>query len=204
MNLEFQYEPDTLAGADPRTLAIFAWDATNKHWDNLGGTLVLSQEFLAVNTSSFTAYVLMATPTWRDEFDDLEGLASSQNVEQGGPPEDQGLILLTTPGSGQAISGPITPPSPFGSWGQLIFTGSASPPATQITVDVLTLAGTKVITNVSSDASLAHLNPSQYPALRLQANLTSTVAGQTPVLTKWQLSWQMETESKIYLPVVLK
>ena len=67
MNLRLYFDETSLAGADPHTLAIFAWDASNHRWDNLGGARFLTQGFVSVATSRFTAYALMAadniTPT---------------------------------------------------------------------------------------------------------------------------------------------
>jgi hypothetical protein len=50
---------------------------------------------------------------------------------------------------------------------------------------------------------LGSLDPVQYPALKLRANLSSTVAGETPALGGWQLTWQIE-EYKAHLPMILR
>lgn len=65
MSLRLYYDETTLAGADPHTLAIFAWDAFNRRWDNLGGQLFHDSpegSFLSVVTRHFTTFALMATP----------------------------------------------------------------------------------------------------------------------------------------------
>lgn len=60
MSLRIYYNNTILAGADPHTLAILAWDAFNQRWNNLGGTLFSTQQYLSVATSRFTTYALMA------------------------------------------------------------------------------------------------------------------------------------------------
>lgn len=205
MSLHLSYNETTLAGADPHTLAIFAWDAFNKCWDALGGTLFSTQQYLSVATSRFTTYALMATLTWRDEFDEFSGLDFSQlsNVTFGGTVENRTLVLASTPGSGSATSQPITPTTAFNSWGTLTFSRTVDPPTTTLTVDVVSLDGGEVLTDVASGTSLADLvDPVQYPSLRLRVNMESTVPGETPALERWQLSWQVATYT-IYLPVVL-
>lgn len=213
MSLHFSYNETTLAGADPHTLAIFAWDAFNQRWDNLGGTLFTTPEkYVSVATSRFTTYALMSTPAWRDKFDELSGLDLTQfnNVTVGGTPENRTLVLASTPGSGSAVSQPITPTTTFVSWGSLTFTGTVDPPTTTLTVDVLSLDGTEVLTGVASGANLAGLvDPVQYPSLRLRVNMASSAAGETPALEQWDLAWQTAQSpppgnNKIYLPVVIK
>jgi hypothetical protein len=205
MSLHLSYNSASLAGADPHTLAIFAWDAANKQWNNLGGTLFSTQQYLSVATSRFTTYALMATPTWRDEFDEFSGLDFSQfnNVTFGGTPGSRTLILASTPGLGSAVSRPITPTATFAGWGSLTFTGLVTPPITTLSLDILRLDNSPVLTNVTNGASLASLDPAQYPALKLRMNMTSMAAGQTPSLEEWQLSWSVG-EQKNYLPVLLK
>ena len=209
MLLRLHYNDATLAGADPHTLAIFAWDAFNKRWDNLGGQLFYDSpegSFLSVTTRRFTTYALMATTIWADDFDDLSGLnlTETNNVTlglQGGAPEL--LVLWSTPGSGTAVSKPITPTTAIDTWGSLTFTGIADPPTTTLTVDVLSVDGTELLTDVTSGVNLAGIDPVQYPSLKLRANLSSTTAGETPALDEWRLMWQVEGH-KVYLPVVVR
>ncbi len=205
MSLRMYYNETILAGADPHTLAIFAWDAFNERWDDLGGRLFYDQGYLSAATSRFTTYALMATPAWRDDFDDFSGLnlAETSNVTLGlqeGCPEL--LVLSSTATTGTAVSKPITPTSGATSWGSLTFTRTVDPPTTTLTVDMLSLDGSEVLTNVTSGVSLAGIDPAQHPALKLRVNLSSTVAGETPALDEWQLTWRVE-EYKVYLPVVL-
>lgn len=64
MLLRIYYNDILLAGADPHTLSIFAWDASAYRWENLGGQLFYTARHLSVATSRFTTYALMTT-TWR-------------------------------------------------------------------------------------------------------------------------------------------
>jgi hypothetical protein len=206
MSLRLYYSETTLAGADPHTLAIFAWDAYHERWDNLGGTLFSTQQYVSVATRRFTTYALMATLTWRDEFDDLSGLdfARFNHVTWGGTPENRTLVLVSTKTDGSAVSNPITPTTGFAAWGNLAFSRTIDPPTTTLTVDVLGLDGSTVLADVASGTDLADLvDPVQHPSLRLRVNMSSTVVGKTPALERWQLAWQVE-EYKVYLPIVLK
>jgi hypothetical protein len=204
MSLHLAYNEITLAGAAPHTLAIFAWDAYGKRWDNLGRGLFYDEQYLSVVTSRFTTYALMATNTWRDDFDlNLNGLAEESNVTWDLLWGNFTLVLSNTPGSGSAVSKPITPTTDFANWGSLTFTSTADPPTTTLTVDVLRLDGSEVLTDVASGTDLADLVDPEYPSLRLRVNMSSTVAGKTPALDAWQLAWQVE-EHKVYLPVILK
>jgi hypothetical protein len=47
------------------------------------------------------------------------------------------------------------------------------------------------------------VDATQHPSLRLRVNMSSTVAGETLALERWELSWQVG-EDKVYLPVILK
>lgn len=204
MSLRLYYNNANLAGADPHTLAIFAWDANpaNPHWDNLGGTLFSAQQHLSVATSRFTTYALMATPTWRDDFWDETGLSAKSNVTA----NSSTLQLAAGQTSGWAISDPITPTTIFTTWGSLVFTATIPSPTTTLTIDLLGPPdNTPILTNVNSGADLSNLTAASYPALKLRVNMTSTVAGQALALGQWQLSWQAIDEGqKVYLPVVLK
>jgi hypothetical protein len=74
---------------------------------------------------------------------------------------------------------------------------------TTLTVDVLSLDGSDLLPDVVSGANLTDLDASQYPALKLRANLSSTVAGKTPVLHIWRLTWQV-AEHRVYLPSIMR
>ena len=203
MSLRMYYDETTLAGADLHTLSIFAWDAYRERWEKLGGRLFYDQQYLSVPTSRFTTYALMATPSWRDDFDDFSGLDETDNVTVGGASEEWTLVLSEAPGEGVAVSQAITPTAAFVGWSTLIFTATTDPPITTLSVDVLDVNGTEVLTDVTSGIDLTVLDPARHPVLRLRANLSSTAEGATPALKAWQLSWQVE-EHKVYLPMVLR
>jgi hypothetical protein len=112
-------------------------------------------------------------------------------------------MLASTPGNGFIVSKLITPTTTFVNWNNLIFSHAADPPTTTLTVDVLNSVGQVVLADVTSGDDLSVLDPTQYPSLKLRANMASTAAGQTPTLASWQLAWQIE-EHKVYLPVVMK
>lgn len=203
MSLRLYYDDTTLIGADPHTLAVFAWDAFHMRWDNVGGRLFCEQGYLSVPTSRFTTYALMATPVWRDEFNGFCGLAEWNDVTLGTQGGDLTLVLDSMAGSGGALSRYITPTTGFAGWDRLSFAGVDDPPTTTLSIDVLGPNGSGVLIDVTSGADLSNLDPAQYPSLRLRASLSSTAAEQTPALDQWQLSWQVE-EHKVYLPFVLK
>jgi len=183
MTLRLAYNPTSLAGADPHTLAIFAWDPFNKRWDDLGGTLFSDLQFVSVATSRFTAYALMTTTTWRDEFFDITGLefAQADNITLGGTPENRTLVLADTstpPSSGTITSQPLTPTTTLDRWGTLTFSRTITPPTTTLSVDVLSLDGTPILTDVASGTDLSQLiDPTQDPSLRLRVTVASTATG---------------------------
>jgi hypothetical protein len=203
MSLRFCYDEAALAGADPHNLAIFAWDAFHRRWDDWGGRLFYDQRCLAVATSRFTTYALMTAPAWRDDFNDSSGIDSAglANVTFGGLPDDLVLVLENVPGSGSAVSQPISPTAAITRWDSVTFTRVVDPPTTTLSVDVLGLDGTELLTDVASGVSLAGLDPARYPVLKLQATLSSAVAGKTPALEAWQLAWGVR-ERSVYLPMV--
>jgi hypothetical protein len=206
MSLRMYYDYATLAGADPHNLAIFAWNASDKRWNNLGGRLFYEQHFLTLATRCFTTYALVATPSWRDEFDGFDGLdfpGPTQGVALGGTLENRTLVLRDTVTQGVAVSKPITPTGGFVHWDHLTFTRTVDPPTTTLTVDVLAPDGTPILTDVPSGIDLSQLDAEGYPALKLRANLSSTVLGASPALDRWLLTWQVE-EHKVYVPLVLK
>ena len=159
---------------------------------------------MSAATHRFTTYGLITTPSWRDEFADGSGLnlAEPNNVTLSGSPDKRALVLENALGSGSAASQPITPTTSFANWDSLTYSRTVDPPTTTLTVDVLTIDGSEVLTDVASGADLGALDPEGYLALKLRVNLSSTVAGETPALDVWRLAWQVE-EHRVYLPVVL-
>jgi hypothetical protein len=199
MALRLAYDSLWLDGATPHNLSIFAWHPFDQRWEEEGGTLFTDQNHLSTPIHRFTTYALMEVPAWRDTFADDSGLSIANGTS---PTPEGGLILKDNVLSGTTISIPITPTTAIASWDRLVFTHTSSA-TTNLRVDVLSLDDSQVLANVASGASLADLDPAQYPGLKLRATLSSTVAGETPVLDQWQLRWQV-AERKVYLPVVMK
>lgn len=209
--LEMAYSQLTLAGADPHTLAIFAWDPSARRWDRLGGRLFYDPDLpndpmrniVSAATARFTTYALLATPAWRDEFDTLSGIdpAQAQQIVIRSDATSSALALASAPGAGRVVSRPIRPLTAIARWGELSFAGAA-PPATTLTVDVLSLGGEVLMADVASGTSLEGISPLRHPALRLRATLTSAEPGQTPSLDRWQLTW--EAGERAYLPLLHK
>jgi hypothetical protein len=200
MSLHLAYDPLSLTGATPHNLSIFGWDPASQTWLEKGGVLFSDYNYLANPTQRFTTYALMEVPAWRDTFADASGLSVANHTH---PTAEGGLILSDNTRSGTAISVPITPTTAIASWGRIVFTAT-TPAMTSLMVDVLSLDGSPLLTNINSRTSLAGLDPAQYPALKLRVNLASAVVGQTPTLVEWQLGWQAAEGDKIYLPVVMK
>jgi hypothetical protein len=199
MVLRLAYDSIWLDGITPHNLSIFAWDPFDQIWEEKGGTLFTDQNHLSMPIQGFANYALMEIPAWRDTLADDSGLSVVNGTS---PTSKGGLILSDGVLSGTAISIPITPTTAIATWDRILFTRTMSA-ATNVTVDVLSLDGSEVLTNVVSGTSLADVDPARHPGLRLRANLSSQVVGETPVLDEWQLRWQV-TNHKIYLPVVMK
>jgi len=92
------------------------------------------------------------------------------------------------PLQGSAVSIPVSPPAGFGEWQAVTFSAS-TPPGTTLTVDVLDAEGDALLEDVEIGASLTSYPPTQYPSLRLRANLTTSDSTVTPALDDWALTW---------------
>ena len=211
MILRLYYNDLARKGANPHTLAIFVWDASGKAWDELNSSLFSDQQFVSAAVDRFTAYALLAKPIWRDDFEEFSGLdfsLTSSNIIFGQSGGETALVLEAGPGSGVAVTKPISP-TQFLQWNLIEFDADLPSPATDLTVDVLSLAGTPLITNVASGGNLASLiDPVEHPSLRLRANLSSTTTAETPALRAWQLSWQTRAApaepTSVFLPLLVK
>lgn len=199
MSLRLYYTDAALGQFDAHSLAIFAWDAGAGSWVKLGGELFADRRYLSTITSRFTTYALMATTTWRDTFSDLTGLdeARTRNVTLGLSNDQIALVLDATPGSGEAISQPVATTS-LGGWGSFAYTATR-PSDTTLAFDVLSEDGTVLLSDVADDASLGAIDAARYPRLRLRARLTSSVAGISPGLSNWQVTWR-EVAYRVALP----
>jgi hypothetical protein len=191
MGIVFRLTEEQLGAIDPHTLAIYKWDINNEQWVWLppalfdeDGPIELSTE-----THDFATYAALAQPVWRALLDNDMGLDLDQSTNVFAGTEPLGLQLDSTPGDGVGLSTLITPAFGLASWGTIEFSGTWSAPATALTVDVLDADGALLLGNVTSGQSLATIDPVANPSLRLRANLTSTVANQSPLLTSWDVSW---------------
>jgi len=205
MNLRLHYNPEFLAGADSHTLGIFAWNVSQQRWEQIESRLFYEQRYLSAPVSHFASYALLATPAWQDEFDGFDGLDFPEevnNVTVGGTPMTRTLVLVETPGTGMAVSRPITPTA-GAAWDLLTFAGVAHPPTTTLVVDVLDPDGEVLLADVTTGLSLSGIDPRQVPALRLRARLSSTVSGETPALDWWRVQWK-NRGYRIHLPLVCK
>ena len=200
MTLRMSYETAWLAGADPHTLSLFAWDTGGRRWIDLGGTAFFDWYNLEQTVRQFTTYALMTTTTWRDTFGDIYGLSERHDVRlaYGGK-----LELASGATSGWAVSVPITPTGSFVAWDQLTYSAVITS-GTTLTVSVLDgRTGEELLPNVASGASLAAIDPLAHPSLRLRATLSADVPGKTPSLEEWIISWTPATaRRKLYLPLI--
>jgi hypothetical protein len=197
MVLRMIYDALWLGDATFHNLSIFAWDPLDQTWEEEGGTLFTDQNHLSAPVRRFTTYALMEIPAWRDTFADVSGLSLADGTS---PTPEGGLVLSDGALSGMAVSIPITPTAAIAGWDRVVFTRTTSSTA-GLAVDVLGPDGSQVLTDVASGVGLAGLDPVQYPSLKLRATLSSTVAGETPTLDAWRLTWQVE-ERRVYLPLV--
>jgi hypothetical protein len=202
MALQIGYETTWLAGADPHTMSLFAWDGGRQQWLDLGGTPLFEWYYLSQTVRRFTTYALMATTTWRDTFDDISGLSERRDVRlaYGGK-----LELASGASSGWAVSVPITPTGDFSAWDQLSY-GAVITGGTALTVSVLDgRTGEELLLDAADGASLAVIDPVAHPSLRLQVTLSADTPGETPSLEEWAISWlPTMARWRIYLPLLIK
>ncbi len=199
MLLTMRYAPALLGAADPHTLAIFFWDAGLGQWQDIESIPLSSEPAHTQSVNRFGIYALMTGATWRDPLLDYLGLAEWQNVRlaYGGR-----LALRSGYAEGDAVSVPITPPTPFAAWGQLRYSAEITAGAA-LTVDVLAADGTLLLADLPDGADLARLAPAAQPSLRLRARLRTQQSGVTPYLDGWAVSWRSAAqEHKRYLPLL--
>jgi hypothetical protein len=201
MILKLFYQPDQLAGLDPRTLVIAAWNGTSKKWEEQPSSRLVDRSRLDPPhvqlgaVQEFTVYALLATNAWHDDFVDLDGLdkARTQNLRVAFGKRGPGLALADNARTGSAVSLPITAPHNIKEWTQLTFTGQGHTPTTTITVDVLDANGALLLAAAPNQSNLgAAIDAATHPTIRLRVTMSSTVAGQTPLLENWQVRWQVQ------------
>ena len=200
--LTFRYNTTELQGAAPDSLAIMQWQPVTQQWLRLPSRVFSTRGEVVTTIRRFTTYALMVTPTWRDDFDDLSGLDLSAlhqvdlNLKEG---VVEVLTLTANAVNGVAVSQPITPPVAIRQWDRRHYRAVAMPPTTTLTIDLLDSQGRLLLADVASGTSLAELDPTQYPALRLRATFRATIPGQSAALDEWQLSWQTVQLQSYYL-----
>lgn len=205
--LTFRYNATELQGAAPDSLAIMQWQPVTQQWLRLPSRIFPTRGEVVTTIRRFTTYALMVTPTWRDDFDDLSGLdllALHQvdlNLKDG---VVEVLTLTANAVNGVAVSQPITPLVAIRQWDRLLYSAVTTPPTTTLTIDLLDSQGRLLLADVASGTSLAELDPTQHPALRLRATFSATVPGQSAALDEWQISWQpVQPQSyHLYLPEI--
>jgi hypothetical protein len=201
MLLKLFYSDTILGDIDPHTLSIFQWNPVSSEWSDLGGSLDdLIERSVSTTADRFTVYALTSAPRWRDTFSDFAGLSVRENVTiLVGSSE---LIMNAAALTGTAISRLITPTVSIDKWEALTYTRTVTT-GTSLTIDLLDAANNVLLSNVASGASLAALDPTLYPSLKLRANFSTDNLSKTPSLDEWQITWQAEIR-KIYLPLILR
>lgn len=200
--LQIDYDADLLFGASSHTISLFWWNEAARRWQDLK-----SQPFGDQATHSTAihqlngAYALMLGTTWRDPFLDYSGVDERQNVRlaYGGR-----LSLSSSANQGHAVSKPVSPTTAFVGWEALRYAAEV-PGGADLAVDVLAADGSVLIENAAADASLAAIDPTQHPSLRLRARLSATQTGVAPYLDDWSLSWLPQTlpPLHLYLPLLM-
>lgn len=200
--LHIDYDPNLLNGANPHTISLFWWHEGAGRWQDLESQPFGDQATHAVAIRQLSgAYALMLGTTWRDPFLDYSGVAERQNLRLA-----SGGRLNLAPGfdHGYAISQPVSPTTAFAGWDEVRYT-AAVPAAATLAVDVLAEDGSLLVENVTAGASLAAIDPTQHPRLRLRARLATTQTGVTPYLDTWSLSWRLQVQPALplYLPLLM-
>jgi len=102
--------------------------------------------------------------------------------------------------SGTASSLAISP-TYLWQWQNVVYTATV-PTSTTIRVDVISLDGTVLISDIVSGGSLNSINPTENPSIRLRATLTTDDPSLTPRLDSWSVTWT--NGNKLYLPVIVR
>lgn len=201
MLLKLFYTDTTLGDVDPHTLSVLQWEPVAREWDDLGGSLDDAIEHsVSTTTDRFTVYALMSTPRWRDGFNDFTGLSEWDGVTVLLPNGE--LVLNGLVYTGTATSRTITPTVAIEEWGHMTFTSTATT-GTSLTVDVLSADGIPLISDVTSGASLASIDPITYPSLKLRATFSTNNPANSASLDEWAIVWQPRVH-QVYLPAVLR
>jgi len=202
MLLKLFYTDTTLGQVDSHTLSILQWHPVFREWVDLGGSLDdMIENSVSTTTDRFTVYALMSTPRWRDAFNDFTGLSEwDDNVIVLLPSGD--LVLDGLAYTGTATSRAITPTVAIDEWGRVTFTRTV-PAGTSLTIDVLSAEGIPLLSDVASGASLASIDPTAYPSLKLRATFSTDDLLISASLHEWTITWQPRL-CKLHLPIILR
>ena len=182
----------------------FAYDPSSDSVSDLagsyGGVYALTRGkdnliYGAARRNGYEAYLFIYDPA----LDTLRetGCAGHGHVSALSWASDDRIYGITGTGYGLVVYDPTS--STFSSWGTITFTYT-TPAGTAVRIDVLDAWGNVLLASVNSGDSLSSLDPSDYPAIQLRANLRGDGSG-TPLIDSWSVSM---TVPKIYLPIIIK
>jgi hypothetical protein len=204
MSVSLDYRAESLGGANPLTVRMYEWDLVGREWLDVGEqtNFITGGPRISKPSKNFTTYVLGTGPLWCDGFNENIGLEldSLDNVIR--LLADSGKLKLdntTLPGS--AVSQPYTPSMMIDAWKTISYTANITA-GSQLMVSVLSADKTILIPDIESGGSLAAINPTDHPSLRLQVEM-STTSGNSPELFDWCILAKSKL-SNVYLPVILR
>jgi len=196
MTLRLYYTQETLGGYDPETLVIMAWNNADNVWEEMNTQLWPGQQYVSTETHKFTGYALVskprATDAWIDEFEfgfryidflNFAGLTTERDVDDS---SDFIVKLTSFATSGYAATKPITLPAEALGWDRVTFEAIGN-----AVVDVLDQDGNVLLADIANGASLAGIDHSTNPSLRLKVSMTANEQR----LDWWALSWLVEEET---------
>ncbi|MEM7533436.1 MAG: dockerin type I repeat-containing protein [Chloroflexota bacterium] len=189
MTLRLYYTTETLAGHDSETLSIMKWDSQNNVWKEMDSQLWPTEQYVSTTTDAFTGYALVAKPAAIDVFfDDFEygfrhtdflmfdNLTTIRDTMN----NSDFLVTLDNPSaSGYMATKPIALTENAQEWGRITYEGTGS-----FVVDVLDADGNALMTNVTSGTSLATIDHTTHPSIRLKVSMTAN----DQQLDWWQIS----------------
>jgi hypothetical protein len=106
--------------------------------------------------------------------------------------------IHATEGTGTSI---LIPPIDLHAWERVFYT-STLPTGTSLTVDVLAADDSVLIPNVSTGDSLAGIDPSHYPSIKLRATLGTPDPSLSPEIDVWGVEWTVSKRQ--YLPLIFR
>ena len=133
MDLKFKYFRDLLAGANPKTLALFYWNPATTGafgpWHMVDSSVSLRDRAVVASTKLFATYALFSMPRWQTKFGETQAvdgtLSQGYNFSVTGE-----LVLKNTPGDAVVATFPITPSFGLSAWESVFYSVTNSPPNT--------------------------------------------------------------------------